>query len=130
MHLAGLVDAKSEEDFEMSLATLAQKWRLHDLEETSGPVSRFCDWFYTHKAKLFNKNMITTVRVKAGLGSPPQAFYTNASECVNNVIKVKVNYQKSELPKLVQMLQELVAEQQREAEKAIVGCGKYTLAAE
>lgn len=28
------------------------------------------------------------------------------------------------------MLQELVAEQQREAEKAIVGCGKYTLFAE
>ena len=65
MHLPGLVDAKSEEDFEMSLATLPQKWRLHDLEETSGPISRFCDWFYTHKAKMLKENVITTIRVKA-----------------------------------------------------------------
>ena len=44
MHLTGLVDSKSEQEFETSLATLVQKWKLHDLDETSGPVTRFCDW--------------------------------------------------------------------------------------
>ena len=129
MHLTGLVDSRSAQDFETSLANLVQKWKLHDLDDMAGPVTRFCDWFYAHKVELFKENMISSVRVKAGLGNPPEAFYTNSSECINNVIKVKVNYQKNELPNLVQKLQELVAEQQREAEKAVVGCGKYKLVA-
>lgn len=127
MQLTGLVDSKTEDDFETSITALFQKWKLHDLDEVAGPVTKFCSWFHSHKAKLFKDHMILPIREKAGLGSPPDAFYTNASESINNVIKVKVNYQKNELPLLVQKLQELVAEQQREAEKAVVGCGKYEL---
>ena len=53
MHLTGLVDCRTEEDFEISLTTLIQKWKLHDLHEVSGPVTKFCAWFHSHKAKLF-----------------------------------------------------------------------------
>ena len=42
MHLTGLVDSKSEQEFETSLATPVQKWKFHDLDVTSGPVTRFC----------------------------------------------------------------------------------------
>jgi hypothetical protein len=38
MHLTGLVDSKSEEDFANSLASLVRKWKLHDLDETSGKI--------------------------------------------------------------------------------------------
>lgn len=130
MLLTGLVDSESADSFDRSLDHLVQKWKLHDLDETSGPVTEFCDWFYTHKEEMFKQKMIRPVREKAGLGNPPDAFYTNASECINNVIKVKVNYWKSDLPALVQKLHELVVEQQKEAETAVVGCGKYQLFSE
>ena len=130
MYLTGLVDSKSKENFENSLAAIVQKWKLHDLDEISGPVTRFCDWFYAHKEAMMKEHMISPVREKAGLRTPPKTFFTNASESINNVIKVKVDYKKNELPVLVQKLQELVAEQQREAEKAVVGCGKYELVVE
>lgn len=41
--------------------------------------------------------MLRHVREEAGLGCPPDAFYTNASECINGIIKVKMNYKRSEL---------------------------------
>ena len=75
MHLTGLVDSKSKEDFETSLANIVQKWKLHDLDETSDPVTRFCDWFYAHKEAMMKEHMIFTVREKAGLGTPPEAFF-------------------------------------------------------
>lgn len=55
MHLTGLVDAKSEKDFEMSLATLAQKWKLHDLEETSGRYHDFVTGFIPTKQNCSKK---------------------------------------------------------------------------
>jgi hypothetical protein len=49
-------------------------------------LARFCDWFYTHKTAMLKEHMISPVRERAGLGSPPEAFHTNASESINNVI--------------------------------------------
>lgn len=54
-------------------------------------------------------------------------FYTNASECVNSVIKVKVQYKKSELPQFISKLHELCEEQEREVERAVLQRGKYRL---
>ena len=67
------------------------------------------------------------VREEAGLGSPPEPFYTNSSECMNNVLKVKVDYKRTELSAFIDKLHLLVDDQQREGEKAVVGCGKYFL---
>ena len=41
--------------------------------------------------------MLSPVREEAGLGSPPEPFYTNSSKCINNVLKVKVDYERTEL---------------------------------
>ena len=70
--------------------------------------------------------MLCPVRKEAGMGSPPEPFYTNSSECIN-VLKVKVDYKRTELTVFIDKLRQLVEEQQREAEKAVVGCGKYYL---
>lgn len=43
------------------------------------------------------------------------------------MIKHKVHYQRSELSKFVDKLKELIREQQKEVEKAIIGRGKYQL---
>ena len=55
------------------------------------------------------------------MGTPPEHFYTNSSECINHVIKAKVDYKNNELPQFIDKLQELTTEQQQEVEKAVVG---------
>ena len=36
--------------------------------------------------------MIKCVRIKAGLGNPPNKWVTNLSESMNNIIKEPINY--------------------------------------
>ena len=124
--LTGLVDSVNQYSFEEKLSTLISKWKLNDMSD-DGPVSLFCSWFRTNKEEVIRDTMLLPVREEAGLGSPPEAFYTNSSECINNVLKVKVDYKRTELTLFVDKLHQLVQDQQREVEKAIVGCGKYYL---
>ena len=76
---------------------------------------------------MIRDTVLLPVREKAGLGSLPEPFYNNASKCINNVIKVKVDYKKNELPVFISKILDLIGEQQQEAEKGIVGSGKYSL---
>ena len=71
--------------------------------------------------------MTRQVSEQAGLGSPPQSFTTNASESVNAVMKVKVDYKRSELLEFIEKIRALVMEQQIEIEMAVVNQGKYKL---
>ncbi len=123
--LTGLVDSGSIPLFEQKLTHLQAKWKLHDVDDDQGPVTRFCTWFQTYKVEVIRDAMLPHVREQAGLGTPPDHFYTNTSESVNKVIKTKVDYKRNELLQFVNKLHDLVVEQQREAEKAVVGCGKY-----
>jgi len=70
--------------------------------------------------------MPLSVREEAGLGSPPEPFFTNASKCIN-IIKVRVEYKCSELPQFIGKLCELCDEQEREVERAILNRGKFHL---
>ena len=72
--------------------------------------------------------MLKSVREEAGLGVPPSVFTTNASESVNAMLKRKVEYKKNELPSFVAHLKQLVDEQERELERAVIGRGKYQFA--
>ena len=122
--LMGLVNQSS---FEEKFGTLISKWKQNDTSDY-GPVSLFCAWFRTNKEEvIIRATMLLPVRKEAGLGSPPEPFYTNSSECINNVLKVKVDYKRTELTLFVDKLRQLVQDQQREVEKAIIGCGKYCL---
>ena len=74
------------------------------MDETGGRKSgsgSFFKWFVRNKATVIKHSMLRPVREEAGLGSPPDAFYTNASESVNSVIKAKVQYKHSELPQFI-----------------------------
>ena len=105
---------------------MERKWRLHDLDDDGGSLNQFCDWF-RNKEKVICNTMLLPVRERAGLGSPPEPFFTNSNECIINVLKVKMDYKRSELVKFIDKLRELVDDQQREVDKSLVGCGKYFL---
>ena len=50
-----------------------------------------------NKEEVIRDTILRLVREEAALGSPPEPFYTNSSGCINNVLKLKVNYKRSEL---------------------------------
>jgi hypothetical protein len=72
--------------------------------------------------------MILPVRERAKLGSPPLEFTNNPNESSNSVVKHWVGFRKSSWPAFVQKLQKLVEAQLSEADKALYGCGNYSLA--
>ena len=71
--------------------------------------------------------MIKSIHEEACLGIPPEQFTTNASETVNSVIKAHVSYKPSQLMEFIGKLRELVDEQEREIERAVIKRGKYQL---
>ena len=71
--------------------------------------------------------MLKPVREECGLGCPPEPFTTNASESIKAMLKRKLEYKRSELPVFIDKVKELVNEQQKELERAVIGRGKYQL---
>lgn len=121
----GLVDSNDEHSFEEKLSVVVDKWKKHEGSEEE--VGRFCEWLQKSKIDVIRRTMLRSVREEAGLGCPPDTFYTNASECINSVIKVKVQYKRNELPQFIKKMDELCEEQQREVERAVIQRGKYRL---
>ena len=79
----GLVDCTSEKELSAKLAILETRWA--DVEDSNPGVRQgFFTWFCEHKVETVKSNMLRPVREKAGLGCPPQAFTTNASETINS----------------------------------------------
>lgn len=119
---AGLVDKESEEAFDVGLGRLHKRW------EKLAPG--FHKWFVTQQADSFRRCMILPVRERAQLGSPPAQFTNNPNESSNGVVKHWVGFRKSSWPAFVEKLQKLVEAQLAEADKALYGCGNYSLASE
>ena len=71
--------------------------------------------------------LIHSVRAAAGLGNPPEKFYTNASESINNVLKLKTNRKKQSLTDFVDDIQELVLVYEKNMEKAFDCRGDWHL---
>ena len=71
--------------------------------------------------------MLQSTRKEAGLGDPPELFTTNPTESMNAVLKNKVDYKKSELPEFLEKLKEVINEQEREIERAVINRSKYRL---
>ena len=69
--------------------------------------------------------VLKAVHAEAGLGSPPQPFTTNTSETTNCVIKAHESYKQSQLMEFVNHLKDIVDEQEREVERAVIKCGKF-----
>ena len=113
----GLVDACTSKELRSQLHSLQSKW------ERIAPG--FFSWFLEHKVQVIESSMLASVRESAGLGSPPEPFYTNEIESINRVIKQKTGYKSSEWPEFCRLAKELIEDQQSEVEKAVIGVGEY-----
>ena len=85
----------------------------------------FYDWFCQYKVSIVQEIMLKFVREEAGLGCPPQPFTTNASETTNFILKNKLDYKSHQLLEFVEKLKQLIDDQEKEIEKAVVQRGKY-----
>ena len=97
----------------------------HELPSPSSvDIERFISWFLSDKVHTIRDSMLKSVREECGLGFPPAAFTTNASESLNAMLK---EYKKNELPLFIEKVKELVNEQSWEVERALIGRGKYRI---
>ena len=81
----GLVDAKDGVELEDMFSSVQQTWNDRERESSSTPV--FHTWFGKHCLDVVKYSMLASIREQAGLGSPPEPFYTNAIESKNNILK-------------------------------------------
>ena len=123
-YIEGLIDAENDQEYENGLQSLIRKWKALDANE-DGPVCSFTGWFVQYKNAAVKEGLLRPNRQRAGLGDPPSQFTTNASESVNALLKNKMDYKKHELPVFLDKLKEVIDEQERELERAIIDRGKY-----
>lgn len=123
-YLEGLVDADSEAVFYEKLEEKGGEWKQKE-KDNSGCIPGFYGWFCENKVDLIVSGMLRSVREEAGLGCLPSSFTTNASESLNAMLKRKVNHKKNDLPEFIDQLKQLVDEQDRELERAVIGRGKF-----
>ena len=119
----GLVDCVSASEFHEKLEACKPTRDL--LVKESSCRSGFCEWFVKYKSRVVEVSMLSSGRREAGLGDPPEAFTTNACESINAVVKAKVQYKKSDLPHFLMQMRELIDEQGKEVERAVLKRGKY-----
>ena len=119
----GLVDAEDDDCYEASLCSLQKVWNDREREVNDPPM--FYEWFVGNCKDMVKRTMLKPVRVSAGLGNPPQPFYTNDVESHNNVIKLHTKYTAQELPQFVEKMKALITTQRNEIERAVVGMGEY-----
>ena len=71
--------------------------------------------------------MLKDKREAAGLGSPPEPFYTNDVESKYRVLKHHTSYKPQQLPEFVETMRSMYEDQKQEIERAVVGIGEYKL---
>ena len=67
--------------------------------------------------------MLKSKRESAGLGSPPDPYYTNDVES----LKHQNSYKPHQLPEFVKSMKSMFEDQKQEIDKAVVGIGEYKL---
>ena len=126
VNIEGLVDAQDDDEFQRKLDAVMESWQGKPVSSTT-KLDSFINWFNVNKSSAIRNYMLRPIREECGLGCPPEPFTTNASESINAVLKNKLDYQRSELPNFVEKIREVVNEQQKELERAVIGRGKYQL---
>ena len=74
----GLVDMGSVAELHDKFQSLKSKWEVQ--------ATGFYQWFVEMKLSAVESSVLKSVREVSGLGSPPDAFYTNDVESANRVI--------------------------------------------
>ena len=109
LRVEGLVDCNDIDLFNSRLETLQRNW-----------PENFVDWLYSNKFRLrslketFEKYMIKCVRVKAGLGNPPNKWVNNLSESMNNIIKELINYNAVDIVSFLETIKGKAFQQQKD----------------
>ena len=96
-----LVDCDSEAEFDEKLCQLKDVWNKREMDARKTSLPEFHAWFTRYHAINMKHKILKGLREKVGLGSPPVQFTNNPNESVNAWIKEKVDYKKSEHPKLL-----------------------------
>ena len=121
VYIEGLVDSRSEEDFDATLKQLETVW------ESRPNGSKFYRFFSQYQSNVIKYHMRRDIREAAGLGNPPSIYTTNSVESINAELKRKVNYKESQWPEFNRHMQQLVESQRDEIVRAISGRGQYRL---
>jgi len=119
----GLVDCKNEAEMQSAIAGFEKTW--NEKEKKYSSPSEFHSWFCEHSLDVVRCSMLYPVRERAGLGSPPEPFYTNAVESKNNVLKQHLERKSSTLPDFVDSMRTLLSKQRQEIEMAVALMGEY-----
>ena len=125
----GLVDCKSESEFDAKLLLLEKNWEEFESirAKKAGKQLSFHAWFVKYHSDEMKKTMIYPIRVAAGLGDPPSEFCTNDSESINSSLKQFLGFKKSDWPIFNTKMRKFVDEQLEETCKPLLGCGQYKL---
>ena len=83
----GLVDLATPEEFNKQLAVVKIKWDTQERSIYPQQEPRFYQWFVRNEADVIKTYTLSSVRIKAGLGSPPMPYTTNHNESMNKVVK-------------------------------------------
>ena len=124
----GVVDAETPYELDKQLKQAESRWNA--LEQPYRSPPEFHKWFMRYCRDTVADHMVRDVRSRAGLGNPPDPFYTNAVESMNKVLKQAIHYQKCELPDFVRKMQDVIENQKQEIQQAIIGIGEYRLSTE
>ena len=119
----GLVDAKDQDELEVLLGAVKTRW--DELEKRYNNPPRFHSWFKKYCQHVIAESMVQDVRRKAGLGCPPEPYYTNEVESKNKLLKEEVQYKKSQLPDFIGKMGEMMHNQKQEIERAVLTSGEY-----
>ena len=79
---------------------------------------------------MIQDNMLRLIRLNAGLGNPPEAYYNNMPESANKVIKMGVDFRKSKMSEFNNKMEKVIQQQRRDCESAVINRGPYALADE
>ena len=82
------------------------------------------------EAGVIKVSMLRPIREKVGLGNLPFLDDKCQRECVNTMLKMKVDYKRNDLPVFLEKVKELIQEQDEEVKKAVIGRGKYVVNSE
>ena len=119
--------------FEKTVVPLQAKWNALETKHGRLEVSpHFYDWFVKYYSEVVVSGMLKPIRSREKLPidceGNPAAFYTNASECLNSLIKRAINYKEQRIDVFVETMEDLIRSQEAQMQEAIVGIGEWRLA--
>ena len=77
---------------------------------------------------MIQDNMLRPIRINAGLGNSPEAYYNNMPKSANKVIKVGVDFEKSEMSEFNEKMEKVIQQQRarlrisRDQQRSICPC--------